>query len=312
MSSDIKLETEGDVIDDLEDPDSYRPKDALHKAIKDWMLEFKKDCSAPSRKVAALSSPTIVPPSSPIPAPLIPPVGALPGVSTPEVNESYMQPKTVVPVNSLVDAPSDSDLDSAVELAEPMDYVPTSSEKTVSAGYDSGCGDCDIPAKERSENETMQVDIDSVLPLTSSDKLLSLIPECSSCEDSMVLHAGKVCCKDVQLLVDLFYMPFEHGPQSSDLLNEFMWLKVNYGNVTCTQSKSSSEEQKLKHQQWIERAQAFREQLQLILSTLDKFLDVPNKAILYDLQHYIWDMKTILTVVDAFIAWLGKIKMLTN
>lgn len=33
--------------------------------------------------------------------------------------------------------------------------------------------------------------------------------------------------KDLLLLCDLFYLPFEHGPQSVQYLTEFNWLKSN-------------------------------------------------------------------------------------
>lgn len=37
----------------------------------------------------------------------------------------------------------------------------------------------------------------------------------------------KLTIDDVTLLVDLFYLPFEHGAQGMWLLNEFQWLKVS-------------------------------------------------------------------------------------
>lgn len=33
--------------------------------------------------------------------------------------------------------------------------------------------------------------------------------------------------EDLLLMCDLFYLPFEHGPQSVQYLTEFNWLKSN-------------------------------------------------------------------------------------
>jgi protein O-GlcNAcase/histone acetyltransferase len=33
--------------------------------------------------------------------------------------------------------------------------------------------------------------------------------------------------------------------------------------------------------------------------------DIPNRALLYDLYPYIWDVKEVVMLLDAYIAWLG-------
>lgn len=312
MSADIKLEREGELTDDIL-PGSYHPKDALHNAIQDWMIEFRKECNAPSRKIASVAAPAIAPPTSPIPVPgvlatstpLLSGLNAINGLNAVEVNESYMQPVAGAPVNSLIDPSSDSDVDSAIEHLEPMDCVISGSivqEKSVAAGYDSGCADCENSMTGKTEK--MQVDLDTVFS-GAGDNLATLLPQCNSCVDSVLVYADKVCCEDIQLLVDLFYMPFEHGKISVDLLNEFLWLKVNCSSAISSKCENATIEQKEKDAEWKERVQHFREQLKAIFATLDKFLEVPNKAILQDLHQYIWDVKTILTIVDAFISWLG-------
>lgn len=43
--------------------------------------------------------------------------------------------------------------------------------------------------------------------------------------------------EDLLLLCDLFYLPFEHGPQSVQFLTEFNWLKSNAHLVSCENLK---------------------------------------------------------------------------
>lgn len=46
--------------------------------------------------------------------------------------------------------------------------------------------------------------------------------------------------EDLSLLCDLFYLPFEHGGQGIQLLQEFNWLKSN-AHVVMKQSKDQEE-----------------------------------------------------------------------
>lgn len=42
-----------------------------------------------------------------------------------------------------------------------------------------------------------------------------------------ILNLRDLTEEDLLLLCDLFYLPFEHGPQSVQYLTEFNWLKSN-------------------------------------------------------------------------------------
>ena len=46
--------------------------------------------------------------------------------------------------------------------------------------------------------------------------------------------------KDLQLLCDLFYLPFEHGPQGLQILHEFQWLKTNSSVVAGISSQDKT------------------------------------------------------------------------
>jgi protein O-GlcNAcase / histone acetyltransferase len=45
---------------------------------------------------------------------------------------------------------------------------------------------------------------------------------------------------DLILMCELFYLPFEHGAQGAQLLQEFMWLKANAPSVMRAKSNSDS------------------------------------------------------------------------
>ena len=289
------------------------------------MTEFDRHCSAAAVKSIVVSSPPIAEPSSPIPIPTSAGVACNSSTELGSVglNLSCMQPKTVVPVNSLVSSSNESDIDSAIEQGEPMDCVNTAASSILtsmkgddslknSSGYDSGLADSDSTEKLGCSSEQMQIDTDICCNPTEclqQDKTLAtLLSDFRPCPDiSSCTKPGPVVSEDVHLLVDLFYMPFEHGSKSMQLLNELQWLKLNCSCLVDAKAKDATEEHISRCNEWNDRACLFRSQLRVIFDTFDKFQDMPNKAILHDICTYIWDLKIILTIADAFIAWLGKV-----
>ena len=56
-------------------------------------------------------------------------------------------------------------------------------------------------------------------------------------EDKQLTH------EDLSLLCDLFYLPFEHGGQGIQILQEFNWLKSN-AHVTISKANDSNPNRK--------------------------------------------------------------------
>ena len=46
--------------------------------------------------------------------------------------------------------------------------------------------------------------------------------------------------EDLHLLCDLFYLPYEHGSQGLQLLNEFQWLKTNASAIVGISNKDKT------------------------------------------------------------------------
>ena len=328
VHSDIVLERHGDIVnaidgtsdDDL--PLSYLPKDALHTAIREWLPLFSEERHMSVKKVAAPPSPVITAPANPMPTPGVsvpctPGVGAVKQAAAAAAeldNESYMQPAaSLAPVNSLLEH-SESDADSGVEAVEPMEVAPLpppavlTSQDSTPSGYDSGVADCSVAdgndklglAKE----EVMQVDSLATAAGLDCDKGSAALPIATSAARQ---PGEEITCEDLHLLVELFYMPFEHGVRSSELLSEFVWLKLNCCYVTGARSKSATDEQKSRCAEWMDRAEQFKQKLAFVDATMNKLLNMPNKAILRDLFSYIWDMKTILSLIESFVCWLGTL-----
>ena len=338
LTADIRLETESDYGSD-EEPQlflqsNYKPRKALAAAISDWMVEIhshndvkkKGDgvmalqaTNAPTPGINTCMVPTLITntTSQPVPVPVIPTVTNvltnLNELVRPEINGSYLQPvASQNPVNSLVDSGTDTDEDSP---SEPMDCMVTPGTTPASTSdsiplvahsclnkQQELCDDCSECKSLLSNCDSMQVD--SVIPSTSSVMSSTTAVEPCSSKAQLVTPVSERCLlteEDIILLVDLFYMPFEHGSTGIRLLTEFNWLKANC--FTITEQKEGREQPAAT--EWRERAQKFRELVATIGKLTERLCNSPNQGLVYDMFPYVWDIWGTASLLGSFIEWLG-------
>ena len=216
----------------------------------------------------------------------------------------------------MVDSGTDTDEDSP---SEPMDCMvtpgttPASTADSIPRTVHSClhkqqelCDDCSECKSLLSNCDSMQVD--SVMPSTSSVMSSTLAVEpCSSNQQSEtpVSERCLLAEEDITLLVDLFYMPFEHGSTGVRLLTEFNWLKVNCYKITDAKQKGESEQTRVAVTEWRERAQKFRELVATIGKLIERLCNSPNQGLVYDMFPYVWDIWGIASFLGSFIEWLG-------
>ena len=213
----------------------YQPKQALKKAITDWLEEFKQP-RQPPRTVAI-----------PIPGPKVPIPDALPSCDRLETtvipanstteNPSYLQPTSTVLANSLVDPvmspeKKDVDIDSDSDVSvdsEPMDYVTTDNLTTTTDNVDN--------VKAQHSDDSMQVE--------HEHEEICECPKQDDLDSDMVDKSGEptpVCFfyDEVDLLINMFYLPFDYGSRPLHLLHELHWLRCNAHLVCCKKGKEVS------------------------------------------------------------------------
>ncbi|XP_071827558.1 protein O-GlcNAcase-like isoform X2 [Apostichopus japonicus] len=110
---------------------------------------------------------------------------------------------------------------------------------------------------------------------------------------------------DVKLLVELFYLPYEHGSRATLMLEQVHWLKSNA--YVLHQTKKSKEE-KAKVEQWTGQATDFLDFCKSVKRMHKRLLHIPNRSLLYDLYPYIWDIEGIISMVGSYVKWLGCTK----
>ncbi|GAB0187837.1 protein O-GlcNAcase-like [Grus japonensis] len=105
---------------------------------------------------------------------------------------------------------------------------------------------------------------------------------------------------EVRMLVELFYLPYHHGPQAQQLLEHFRWLRANSLSVAVPATATDAS----RGTQWRGRAQSFQLLCAQICRLHSHFVSSAGRALLYDLHPYLWDIRNMLLAASAFILWL--------
>lgn len=299
VSADIKLETENEngSMEDIPSqlsPNTYHPQHALKAAILDWLPEFFKPKTAFGRVISA----PLVP--SPIPACPLPvitacfstanmPTATTSGRSSPGLDSSF-QPLSNELVNSLI-TPKE------VINAEPMDCNPVQlspkHEEIVETSSIS------VESSPKSAEQTDTVIKDDVAEEMQTE------PVDSSNQTNCDGEVKQLFESDARLLVDLFYLPFEHGKQGLKILQEFHWLK-SHGHLVCQNPRKKGSTENPEVQEWFSRAAKFDTMTQTVGKLLMRLTFSPNRSLLYDLYPYIWDIKGVISMLNSYLKWIGK------
>ncbi|XP_065606339.1 protein O-GlcNAcase-like [Cyrtonyx montezumae] len=106
--------------------------------------------------------------------------------------------------------------------------------------------------------------------------------------------------EEVRMLVELFYLPYHHGPQAQHLLEDLQWLRANSPSMGVpTRSPNPSVVA-----QWRGRARSFQQLCAQTCCLHSRFVCSAGQALLYDLHPYLWDVRNLLLAASAFVLWL--------
>lgn len=111
---------------------------------------------------------------------------------------------------------------------------------------------------------------------------------------------GLLTESQVRMLVGLHYLPHEHGPAAQKLLQDLTWLKANCHLVSANCKKTTPQ----KMDEWRGRASRFLSLCEDIAQLHCSVVGGANRAVLYDLYPYVWDLRNTALVAKAFICWL--------
>ncbi|CAL8241701.1 unnamed protein product [Merluccius merluccius] len=111
---------------------------------------------------------------------------------------------------------------------------------------------------------------------------------------------GLLSESQVRLLVGLHYLPHEHGPAAQKLLQDLTWLKTHCHLVSTNGKKTAPQ----KVEEWRGRASRLMSLCEDIAELHCSVVGGVNRAVLYDLYPYVWDLRNTALVAKAFVCWL--------
>ncbi|XP_034073716.1 LOW QUALITY PROTEIN: protein O-GlcNAcase [Gymnodraco acuticeps] len=111
---------------------------------------------------------------------------------------------------------------------------------------------------------------------------------------------GLLSESQVRLLVGLYYLPHEYGLSGQKLLQDLSWLKANCHLVSANSKKTAPQ----KIDEWRGRSSRVLSLCEDIAQLHCSVVGGANRAVLYDLYPYVWDLRNTALVAKAFICWL--------
>ncbi|XP_071986578.1 protein O-GlcNAcase [Engystomops pustulosus] len=307
ISIQIKLENEGS-DEDLETDVLYSPQMALKLALTDWLQEFGVPLQYSNRQVAHSGA-------------KVPVVGMAPLISTPSLNAAttvttvYQQPIMSQGTGHSAEPPMLPKEEEKKQLdEEPMEMVVEKIEDVnknqiltdiveakMSEELKPMDTDKEIVGEGKSSESCMQEDVCNDIAPMQTDEQVNKELFIPGPNEKPLYTAEAVSLEDLQLLADLFYLPYEHGPKGAQMLKEFQWLRANSSvvSVNCVGKDAD------KITEWRSRATKFEEMCGVVTTMFTRLSNCPNRTILYDLYPYVWDIKSIISMVKSFVQWLG-------
>lgn len=189
-----------------------------------------------------------------------------------------------------------SDIPSALESQQKEDEILKSQENSVELE----CSEVKNEAKSQLSDDVVMIEETSPPPHVNSMQV-----EITSEEDDDDGNF-KISFDDILLFCDLFYLPFEHGKQGIQLLNEFHWLKTN-ANVLLknSSSKKAAQEAQPDVQEWRRRSEHLLKLIDSIYRLTRKLAGCVNQELCHDLFPYVWEISSVVSIFAAYVKWLS-------
>ncbi|GCC31005.1 hypothetical protein chiPu_0009459 [Chiloscyllium punctatum] len=311
VSIQIKLENEGS-DEEIEMDVLYSPQMALKMAISEWLQEFgvphQYNCRTVPHSGAktnaidvgtldtpCLNSSTTV--TTVYQQPIMSQGSPLSGEQAPVVKEEEekKQQSDEEPMEMVVEKPDEQEaknvnqiLTDIVKAKMSEDLKPMDMDK-------------DSIAESKSPEISMQEDSGSDIAPMQTDEQMNKEHYVPGPNEKPLYTAEAVTLEDLNLLAEMFYLPYEHGPKAVQMLREFQWLRAN-SSVVSVNCKGKDAE---KIEKWHFRATKFEEMCCGVMQMFTRLANCENRSILYDLYPYVWDIKGVVSMVKSFVQWLG-------
>lgn len=185
-------------------------------------------------------------------------------------------------------------LDRVAECLEPME--------TVESAFSASSQAKNLDVEDVDDDNNKESPLKEEMPSAADHEEVDVVMESERKEEE---EDFQLTVDDLTLLCDVFYLPFEHGPQGMQLLQEFNWLKLNShlvsGNPSNMVSAGSPEVK-----EWHQRADKFDAMSRALNRLFTRLTYINNRELLYELYPYVWDMRGVVALLNSYVKWLCK------
>uniref|UniRef100_A0A8B9KB28 GH84 domain-containing protein n=1 Tax=Astyanax mexicanus TaxID=7994 RepID=A0A8B9KB28_ASTMX len=318
VSIQIKLENEGS-DEELETDILYSPQIALQLALTEWLNEFgvphqynsrqvahsgvnSSSVEVPSLSTATLGSSTTV--TTVFQQPIMSPTAPLSEEPHTLHKDQEEEEEVEVEKKDLDEEPMEMVLEKQdeVEDAKNVNQILTKIVKaTMTEDLKPMDTDKESLTESKSPEMSIQEDLGSDVAPMQTDEQLNKEVFVPGPNEKPLFTSEPLTLEDLTLMAELFYLPYEHGPKAVQMLKEFNWLRANSSLVSVNSKSEDSE----KVAEWHSRADNFEEMCCSVMQMFTRLSNSANRTILYDLYPYIWDIKSIISMIKSFVQWLG-------
>ncbi|KAI1731922.1 beta-N-acetylglucosaminidase domain-containing protein [Ditylenchus destructor] len=241
----------------------YHPLNSLKRALEDWITHYTQGPGPAIPPISQMETQTVanVIESTAISSSVPPP-----SIRTCEGND--LLPTTDLPPPLYTSSPIGNATTSITGVAEAHDMMIPQTVNSLTSDY----------------NEPMEV-LCNLPKETVTSTAMEMTPDGSDIpmEDEEISDAiGKIDSEKVALLVDMFYLPFEHGQRGVNLLEEFQWLHENAQII-----RSESEANEKEANEWLQRFDAFT-----------------GSTLVQEMFPYVWEAQGIVSILCALLQWM--------
>eukprot|EP00108_Taenia_solium_P008405 TsM_001145200 transcript=TsM_001145200 gene=TsM_001145200 len=108
-----------------------------------------------------------------------------------------------------------------------------------------------------------------------------------------------ISLEDLELLSDLFYLPFSHGPTALKALELGHWLRENSHLAPAATSAD------VEHNKWCKKFAEFIKIITNVSQLREKIQRLPHPGVVYDLAPYLTDITSVFAMLLDYFRWLG-------
>lgn len=172
--------------------------------------------------------------------------------------------------------------------------------------------------------DTTTTNVNSLLPVQPVEMMDVALPQSGKEDDNSIetnpaidepmesfeISESIMGAEYLNLLVDIFFLPFDSGNRANEILEQFCWLYENAHCVKNSDDISMSEMESGRREEWLSRERLLKEYIKNIKHIFRTISVCPNKLLVAELIPYIWEVHGVCAVLNAVVEWLklGAVK----